>query len=131
MPNKRSRRGKEKVFNCPTCEKRLWRLGTTKYYLFYRSPAEINKNKGISTKKAKFLIGQNSTYLDTSKWVEGFHCSDHGNIWLTISVENSEYNYDIAKEADWLMTSKTQAPGLSNPSVSEFSLKMSRRPNLK
>ena len=131
MPNKRSKRGKKKVFNCPICGERLWRLGTTKYYLFYRSPAEIYKHKGISTKKAKFLISQNSTYLDTSRWVEGFHCKHDGNIWLTISLKDGEYSYHTTKETDWLMTSKTQAPGLSNPSVSDFSLRMSRKPYLK
>lgn len=127
MPNKRSVRGNARKFYCPYCEDRLWRLGTTKYYLFYKNADEIRKNVGVSAKKAKFLINQNTTYLDTNRWIEGFHCSVDGNLWLTISVKEGDYQYQIAKEADWLQTNKTQDPRLSNPSVSEFTLRMSRK----
>ena len=131
MPNKRSNRKKTRHFFCPFCEQRLWRMGTEKYYLFYRNAAEIKKNTGITSKKAKLLASQNSTYLDTKKWIESFCCSKHGMLWLLVSTKDNDYSYRIATQNDWLQSNKTLDPRLSNPSVSEFTLKMSRKPRLK
>ncbi len=130
MPNKRSGRKTKKYF-CPFCEQRLWRLGTAKYYLFYRNASEIKQNTGISSKKAGLLAIQNSTYLDTKKWIEAFCCPDHGTLWLLISLQEKDYEYRLAKEKDWLQTNKTLDPRMSNPSVSEFTQRMSRKPRYK
>lgn len=127
MPNKRSRRSNVKQFFCPFCEQRLWRTGTEKYYIFYRNAAEIKKNTGISSKKSKLLAAQTSTYLDTKKWIEGFCCSNDGVLWLLISSEKDSYKYQLAKEEDWSQTDKTSDPRKFNPSVSEFTLRMSRK----
>jgi hypothetical protein len=127
MPNKRSGRKTKKYF-CPVCEQRLWRLGTTKYHLFYRNAAEIKQNTGISSTKAKLLAVKNKTYLDTKKWIEGFFCPTHGNLWLLISLQEKEYKYRLATEKDWLQTDKTIDTRIPNPSVSEFTLRMSRKP---
>ena len=127
MANKRNNRKKVKKFYCPLCENRLWRLGTTKYYFYYKNDTEIRKNTGLSTKKAKLLINQNITYLDTNRWIEGFHCSNDGNIWLNIAVQSDDYQYRLAKREDWLQTNKTLDPEVSNPSVSEFTIRMSRK----
>ncbi|MGD1918961.1 MAG: hypothetical protein ACFCAD_08735 [Pleurocapsa sp.] len=126
MPNKRSGRNTKKFF-CPYCETRLWRLGTTKYHLFYKDAIEIRKHTGISSKKSKLLANQNSTYLDSNKWIEGFCCPHHGSQWLLLSVKGKNYEYRLAKEKDWLQTEKTLDQRVSNPSVGEFTLKMSRK----
>ena len=110
MPNKRSIRKKTKQYFCPFCEKRLWRLGDSKYYLFYKNATEIKQNTGISSKKAALLAHQNSTYLDTKKWIEAFCCPDHGMLWLLISLQEKDYEYRLAKEKDWLQTNKTLDP---------------------
>jgi hypothetical protein len=126
MPNKRSKRGKTQIYSCPFCQQRLWRLGTSKYYLFYQNNTEIRKNLGISAKNAKLLANQNSTYLDKKKWIEAFCCQKHGSLWLLISLQEQGCDYRLAKEKDWLQTNKTSDPRISNPSVSEFTLRMSR-----
>lgn len=128
MPNKRNNRQKTKRYFCPYCETRLWRLGNTKHYLFYTNALEIRNNTGISSKKAKLLSLQNSTYLDKNKWIEAFCCSEHGLMWLKISLEGDGYKYNLAQEKDWLQTNKTIDPRISNPSVSEYTLRMSRKP---
>lgn len=127
MPNKRSRRKKTRKYYCPFCEQRLWRLGKTKHHLYYRNAAEIRDNTGLTKKKAKLLSIQNSTYLDTKKWIEAFCCSSHGMIWLLVSIKENSYEYRLAKEKDWLQTDGTIDPRVSNPSVSEFTLRMSRK----
>ena len=131
MPNKRSKRKKTKKFFCPFCEQRIWRLGTTKHYLFYTNGTEIKQNTDITAKKAQLLAIQNTTYLDTKKWIEGFHCPDHGNLWLLVSCQEKSYEYSLAQEQDWLKSNNTLDPRISNPSVSEFTLKRSRKPILR
>ena len=128
MPNKRSKRKKVQKYACPFCMQRLWRLGTPRYYLFYKNAREISKNTGITPKKSKFLATQKTTYSDNKKWIEGFCCSKDGSLWLLISTHNSKQEYTLAKERDWLRTSKTLDPRISNPSVSEYTLRMSRKP---
>ena len=127
MPNKRSKRSKTKKFFCPHCEQRLWRSGHTKHYLYYQNAAEIKRNTGMTLKKAKLLSLQNATYLDANKWIEAFCCPDHGMTWLLISVRGHDYSYRLATRQDWSQTNKTIDPSLSNPSVSEFTLRMSRK----
>lgn len=127
MPNKRSKRKETRKYFCPFCEQRLWRLGDSKHYLFYKNSQEIRENTNISKKKAGLLATQNTTYLDTKKWIEAFCCPEHGMLWILISLHKDVYEYRIAKEKDWLMTTKTLDPRNANPSVSEFTLKMSRK----
>ncbi|MEL7522709.1 MAG: hypothetical protein AAGJ80_14030, partial [Cyanobacteria bacterium J06553_1] len=99
-----------------------------KYHLFYKNAAEIKQNTGISSRKARLLATQNSTYLDTNKWIEAFCCREHGSMWLLVLRTEAGYEYRQATEADWLQTSKTVDPRIFNPSVSEFSQRMSRTP---
>ena len=70
-------------------------------------------------------------YLDTKRWIEALCCPDHEMLWLLISLQEQDYEYRLAKEKDWLKTNKTLDPRISNPSVSEFTLKMSRRPRFR
>ena len=128
MPNKRSRRQKTRKYFCPYCEERLWRLGNAKYFLYYKNASEIRSNTDISMKKAKLLMLQNSTYLDKNKWIEAFCCFNHGMMWFKVSVQGDTYEYSLAQEKDWLQTNGTLDPRISNPSVSEFTLRMSRSP---
>lgn len=128
MPNKRSKRKKTRKYFCPFCEQRLWRLGQTKHNLIYQNAGEIRDNTGMSAKKAKLLSLQSSTYLDPKKWIEAFCCPSHGMMWLLIAIEKDNYEYRLAKEKDWLQADKTIDPRVSNPSVSEFTLRMSRKP---
>ena len=106
---------------------RLWRLGSQKHHIFYSSAAEIRKNMKISSKKAKLLGTQNTSCLDSNRWIENFYCSNHGRLWLLIDSYSKEFQYRLAEERDWLRSDKTIDPTRRNPSVSEFTLKMSRK----
>lgn len=128
MTNKRSNRQKTKKYFCPDCEQRLWRLGGSKYHLYYQNAEEIRNNTGITLKKAKLLALQSATYLDQNKWIEAFCCSSHGMMWLLVSVQDNNHQYRLARGNDWLHTDKTVDPRITNPSVSEFTLRMSRKP---
>ena len=129
MANKRSKRKKIKKFYCPYCDLRLWRIGNTKYYVFYKNAAQIRQNKGLSAKKSAFLATQYTPYLDRKRWIEAFCCEEHGKMWLLISAsEEGNYQYRIAREKDWLQTDKSPDPRNPNPSVSEFTQRMSRQP---
>ena len=127
MPNKRSNRKKTRKYFCPYCQRRLWRSGHNKYHLYYKDAEEIKRNTGMTLKKAKLLSLQNTTYLDANKWIEAFCCTEHGMMWTLISVRNDDYSYRLATRKDWSQTGKTIEPSLSNPSVSEFTLRMSRK----
>ena len=131
MPNKRSRKRKQQ-FYCPYCQTRLWRAGSPKHYLYYQEVSEIQKNLNLSRKKASFLINQNNTYLDKSSWIEDFCCEQHGKIWLKISRKvDRPMEISLASEDDWKNTTGTINPNIPNPSVSEFTYSMSRRPKIK
>ena len=127
MPNKRSKRKKTRKYFCPYCEQRLWRLGHSKHHLYYKDAEEIKRNTGMPLKKAKLLSLQNATYLDANRWIEAFCCPSHGMVWLLVSVKDDSFEYRLAVGNDWLQTNKTIDPRLSNPSVSEFTLRMSRK----
>lgn len=128
MPSKRSSRRKVKKFHCPFCDSRLWRVGSPKHHIFYQGRQEIRDNTPLSAKKAAFYIAQSTTYLDQKKWLESFYCETHGTLWMLISaLDDGDYDYRLAKEQDWLRTDKTIDPRRSNPSVSEFTQRMSRK----
>ena len=132
MPNKRSRKYKKPKFYCPDCQRRLWRTGSPKHYIYYQEISDIQKNLNISRKKASFLKTQNTTYLDRSSWIEDFFCEQHGKMWLKISCKAERpMEVSLASEDDWKNTTGTINPNFPNPSVSEFTYFMSRKPRIK
>ncbi|MGD1920394.1 MAG: hypothetical protein ACFCAD_16845 [Pleurocapsa sp.] len=127
MPNKRSSRRRVNHFSCPHCHQRLWRMNSVKYYLHYQNADEIQKNLNITRKKASFLANQRSVYVDCNRWIEEFFCSQHSTIWLLVSrQQDGKLTSVVAKAKDWQKTGKTIDPRLLNPSVSEYSYRMSR-----
>jgi hypothetical protein len=132
MPGKRSRKHKKPEFNCPYCQEKLWRIGSPKHYLYYQEAAEIQKNINITRKKASLLIAQNNTYLDQSTWIESFVCEQHGSMWLKIARKAEQpLKVSLANDDDWQKSTGTINPNFPNPSVSEYSYNMSRKPRLK
>lgn len=130
MPNKRKNRNHTVKFFCPCCEQRLWRLGSPKYYLFYQNVSQIKQQLGITRKKASFIATRNSVYVDRNAWLEEFYCEDHGKMWMKVSKQSDGLLVAIpAKGSDWNGTSNTINPDIPNPSVSEFSYRMSRGVN--
>jgi hypothetical protein len=127
MPNKRSKRSQTQKFYCPHCQQRLWRLGSPKYYLFYQDVTQLKERLGITRKKAVFLAAQNPTFVDRGSWLEEFFCEEHGKMWLRLSKQTDGIlEVKMAKSSDWNCTTYTINPNIPNPSVSEFSYRMSR-----
>lgn len=126
MPGKRKNRSQVKHFVCPWCKSRLWRVGSVKHYIFYQGASEIKQNLSVSRKKATFLASKGD-YIDKQKWIEEFFCTEDGKIWLSIKKqENGNIKTSIPTMHDWKRTLGTINPTLPNPSVSEYSYKMSR-----
>jgi hypothetical protein len=132
MPNKRSRRSQKQKFHCPWCQHQLWRLGNPKHYLFYQGISEIKKQFNLSKKNAGFLAAQDFVQVDRRTWLEEFFCKEHGKLWMRLtSRPDGIVVATLAKETDWKRSTRTIDPDCPNPSVSEYSYKMSRRTKAK
>jgi len=83
MPGKRSKHKNVQRFYCPYCERRLWRLGSPKHYLFYLGASEIKKNVSMSRQSAE-LLASKGAYVDSGSWIE-FFCGDHGKLWMKVT----------------------------------------------
>lgn len=126
MANKRKSRQTPK-FNCPHCQQRLWRLGSLKYHLFYQELSEIRKHLGLTRKNASFWAAQNKGYIDNNCWLEEFFCEEDGKMWLRVSQKADGTLVSCpATRNDWNRTFYTIDPDCPNPSVSEFTYRMSR-----
>jgi hypothetical protein len=127
MSNKRSKRKRTQKFFCSYCEQQLWRLGSPKHHLFYKEVPDIKRNLNISHKSAVFLATKGA-YTDRSSWIEEFFCREHGKLWMLVRRKPDGILDAVPAGADhWKSTTKTIDPDLPNPSVSEFSYRMSRR----
>ena len=126
MPGKRSNRKNVQHFYCPYCERRLWRLGSPKHFLYYLEASEIQQNVNISRKSAVFLAHKGA-YVDTNSWIEEFFCGDHGKLWMKVTRKDGKLVPTLATSKDWQQTTGTILPDCPNPSVSEFTYRMSRR----
>lgn len=131
MPGKRSNRNKVKHFHCPYCERRLWRSGSPKHFLYYLEASEIQRNVEMSRKSA-MLLANKGEYVDNKAWIEEFFCGDHGKLWIKISRKKDGTQVTtLATSKDWQQTTHTIQPDMPNPSVSEFTYRMSRQAGIK
>ena len=129
MPGKRSSRKQIQHFCCPYCDRRLWRAGSTKHFLFYTEAAQIRQYVNVSHKSAALLASQGA-YVDRNTWIEEFFCGEHGKLWLKLNRDSAgQLTSQIATSKDWQQTTQTINPEVPNPSVSEFSYRMSRAPS--
>lgn len=127
MPNKRSRYKKTHHFCCHMCGRRLWRPGSPKHFMYYRKASEIRQNLGIPRKNAIFLAAQGA-YVDRNSWLEEFFCGEHGTMWLLVRKQADKTLVTApAQRQHWEFTTGTIDPDNPNPSVSEFSYRISRR----
>ncbi|BFM39399.1 hypothetical protein [Synechocystis sp. LKSZ1] len=128
MPGKRSRYHQVHKFYCPRCSRRLWRNGSTKHYLYCEGVQEIQEQFQLSRKNANFLAQQSSVQLIRSAWLEEFFCAVDGKIWLLLTkAEDGTITSTPAQEQHWQRSTHTIDPNKPNPSVSEFSYRMSRK----
>jgi hypothetical protein len=71
MPAKRNERKNIQRFNCPYCDRRLWRLGSLKHFFFYLEALEGEQNIN-SSPKTKVLLATKGAYIDNNSWREEF-----------------------------------------------------------
>lgn len=127
MPNKRSKRKTTQKFFCVHCQQRLWRLSSTKHFLFYKEVADIKHHLGVSRKNAMLLAAKGAC-VNSNTWLEEFFCGEHGKMWLLVSKKpDGQLSTTPATGEHWQHTTGTIDPNLPNPTVSEFSYYMSRR----
>lgn len=75
------RKGKtNQKFYCPYCQQRLWRLGSSKYYLLSQRRAASQ-----SSRLSDFSASQNFVCANRSFWLEEFYCEEHGELWMLLS----------------------------------------------
>jgi hypothetical protein len=128
MSNKRSNRSKTPKFYCPYCDRRLWRVGTGKHYIYAQGADEVQAQFKLSKKKAGLLAGQNSVQVDRASWLEEFFCEQDGKMWLHLTKqEEGNIVMKIANEHHWKRSTRMIDPTKPNPSVSEFTYRMSRK----
>jgi len=131
MPGKRSKHKNAHRFYCPYCERRLWRLGGPKHFLYYIGAAEIQKNVHMPHKSAE-LLAKKGAYVDQNSWIEDFFCGDHGKLWMKVTRKScGSLVTTQATSKDWQQTTRTIQPDTPNPSVGEFTYRMSRQANAK
>lgn len=126
MPGKRSRRNKAQKFFCPHCGERLWRVGSQKHHLVYTEAKDIQTQLNVSAKKAKFIAATGPS-MDSRSWIEEFFCGEHGKMWLLLKRDNDGAIHSVlAKSPDWQKATGVVDPDCPNPSVSEYTRRMSR-----
>ncbi len=131
MPGKRSQHKNVQRFCCPYCECRLWRMANPKHFLFYLEASEIQQNVEMSRKSA-MLLATKGTYIDSNSWIEDFFCGAHGKLWMKVTRKSDgKLVTALATSKDWQQTTRTIQPDIPNPSVSEFTYRLSRQAGTK
>lgn len=131
MPSKRSSRNTQR-FYCPYCERRLWRSSNpTKYNLFYVGASEILQNVDMPRQSA-IELAKKGVYVDNNVWLEEFFCGEHGSIWMKLGKKpDGKCNTSLATRQDWQKSTHTINPETPNPSVGQFTYRMSRQASTK
>jgi hypothetical protein len=131
MAERRNRRRKRVVADCPTCEERLWRVNSERHYLFASGARQMQELSGLTRKKAVLLNCQTHTFVDRRQWLEEFYCNEHGHMWLLLKQDDEGFVSATIPDGNiWSQTTGTIDPRKPNPSVSEFTFRMSRGASL-
>jgi hypothetical protein len=131
MPGKRSNRSKIEQFFCPYCEKRLWRLGGSKHYLFFANVSNTQQSLQNPSKPTREAL-EKGARIDPNQWIEEFFCGEHSKLWMLVCrTTHNRLTAVLASETDWQRSTGTPPIGFPNPSVSEFSIRMSRRADVR
>lgn len=131
MPGKRSNRKNVHHFRCPHCDSRLWRSGSPKHFLYYTGAVEIQQHVNMPRQSA-VLLAAKGVYVDRNCWIEDFTCGQHGKMWMKITKKtDGSLIAVLATSRDWQRTTHTIQPETPNPSVGEYTYKMSRQASTK
>jgi hypothetical protein len=131
MPGKRSSRKKVEQFFCPYCERRLWRLGGSKHHLFLGSISKTQQDLQTPSNLPRKRSEKNAD-IDPNQWIEEFFCGEHGRLWMLVCRTTHDRLTAVpASKTDWQRSTGTPSMDFTNPSVSEFSIRMSRRADIR
>jgi hypothetical protein len=131
MPGKRSNRKKIEKFFCPYCEQRLWRLGGPKHYLCLTNASNTQQNSQEPSKPLREELNK-SACIDPNQWIEEFFCSEHSKLWMLVCrTTHNRLIAVLASKTDWQRSTGTPCIDFPNPSASEFSIRMSRRADVR
>jgi hypothetical protein len=130
MPGKRSKRRDTGRFTCPDCETRLWRIGSEKHQIYCSEASDFVHYIGLTRRQAVIEMAQGCR-TGRRSWIEEFFCGKHGKMWLLVrNLECGKIITTAATVHDWKRANGTQNPDCSNPSVGEFTQRMSRPPQI-
>lgn len=87
MLKKHSNRKNIQRFYCPYCDRRLWRLDSSKRSISYLDAAQIQQILNISRQSAVSLATKGAC-VDHNFWLEKFFCEEHGKLWMKVTMNN-------------------------------------------
>jgi hypothetical protein len=117
MSNKRSKGKKNQQVYCIYCERRLWRLGSLKHFLFYTNESEIGLNLNTSRQNPVFLAPKGID-IDHNSWIEEFICGEHGKMWMLVCKKADGTIVTVpARSHDWECSTAIINPDILHPSV--------------
>lgn len=73
-------------FFCPECDRRLWRLHSSRHYQSARETIDLVTVESNSSKTLGIATTNENLADDT--WLEAFICSKHGRLWLLVRQES-------------------------------------------
>jgi len=76
------------------------------------------------------LLASKGAYVDSGSWIEEFFCGDHGKLWMKVRKTGSIIVATLATSED-CHKQPAQFYQTPNPSVSEFTYRMSRQTGTK
>ncbi|PIG95051.1 hypothetical protein [Gloeocapsopsis sp. IPPAS B-1203] len=117
MPSKRSKQKNVQRFYCPKCDRRLWRVGSLKYFLSHTGVLENQRCVKISHQGA-LLVAAKEVCVDGNSWIEEFVCGEHGTLWMKLDKQaDGSLGTSLATTHDWRLTNYTLQPETSHPSI--------------
>ncbi len=129
MPRKRSRfKTRTVLAPCPhpNCPHPLRRLNSQRHYVFAEGIEDLMAVYGHSRKKAA-LLAQAGQVVSRRLWLEEFFCYQHGRMWLAVHCsEEGKHTVSLPATRLWQRTTGTLDPEHPNPSVGEYTRRMSR-----
>ncbi|MBD2103789.1 hypothetical protein [Leptolyngbya sp. FACHB-261] len=129
MVRKRSRFKTHTILaTCPHrgCSEPLRRLNSQRHYVFAEGVEEIMALAGQTRKKATFTA-QLGQVVDRKFWLEEFFCYQHGRMWLAVyRSPEGKHNVSLPATRLWQRTTGTVDPEHPNPSIGEYTQRMSR-----
>ncbi|WP_404790303.1 hypothetical protein [Altericista sp. CCNU0014] len=137
MTGKRSSRNKVQRFYCPHCTQRLWRLGGVKHYLLDVKISDPKQNSWASSREAGATSDKKKAVAphqnaDKNRWIEAFHCPDHGKMWMLVCQDSNDgLSASLAPASEWQHLTAIDRSKVSGPSGDRIRRPIGRRANVR